>query len=179
MQIFQHTFWFPAFDFNIGVAINESRSYMLKSAILKVGVVCDMAMTLTLNALMTELRDLLYNQCIDNTCCYLIFIYPMGRIRVCKIRFVSIGENRGKPCLVCKKLIFNTSKMVCELFCACTCPQHNSPAEWQTSPIQADLKSFHLFGIASLVQHQKLRFVPSIMLKIFSNIPFLSFIPYQ
>ena len=31
------------------------------------------------------------------------FIYPTGRIRVCKIRFVSTGENRGKPCLVCKK----------------------------------------------------------------------------
>ena len=26
----------------------------------------------------------------------------MGRIRVCKIRFVSAGANRGKPCLVCK-----------------------------------------------------------------------------
>ena len=28
----------------------------------------------------------------------------MDRIRVFKIRFVSLGENRGKPCLVCKKL---------------------------------------------------------------------------
>ena len=26
----------------------------------------------------------------------------MGRIRVYKIRFVSTGENCGKPCLVCK-----------------------------------------------------------------------------
>ena len=32
------------------------------------------------------------------------FIYPTGRKRVCKIRFVSTGENRGKPCLVCKKI---------------------------------------------------------------------------
>ena len=39
-----------------------------------------------------------------NTCCYSIFIYPTGWIRVCKIRFVSTGEYRGKPCLVCKKI---------------------------------------------------------------------------
>ena len=32
-----------------------------------------------------------------------VFIYPMGRIRVCKIRFVSTGENSTNPCLVCKK----------------------------------------------------------------------------
>ena len=54
------------------------------------------------NVLATELRDLIYNQCIDNTCCYSFFTRPTGRIRVCKIRFVSTGENRGKPCLVCK-----------------------------------------------------------------------------
>ena len=36
-------------------------------------------------------------------CWFSIFIYPTGRIRVCKIRFVSTGENHGKPCLVCKK----------------------------------------------------------------------------
>ena len=29
-----------------------------------------------------------------------VFIYPTGRIRVCKIRFVSTGEKRVKPCLV-------------------------------------------------------------------------------
>ena len=33
----------------------------------------------------------------------LLVICPTGRIKVCKIRFVSTGENRGKPCLVCKK----------------------------------------------------------------------------
>ena len=53
---------------------------------------------------MTRWCDLLYNQCIDNTCCYSFFIFPKGRIRVCKIKFVSTGENRGKPCPVCKKL---------------------------------------------------------------------------
>ena len=31
------------------------------------------------------------------------FTYPTGQIRVCKIRFVSTGENHGKPCLVWKK----------------------------------------------------------------------------
>ena len=97
---FLHTFLSPAFDFNIGVAINESCSYTLTFTILKV----DVTMTSTPSVLTTELCDLLYmyNQCIDNMCCYSFFIYPTGWIRVCKIRFVSTGENSGKPCLVCK-----------------------------------------------------------------------------
>ena len=35
-----------------------------------------------------------------------LVIYPTGRIRACKIRFVSTGENRRKPCLVCKKKLY-------------------------------------------------------------------------
>ena len=96
---FMHTFWSPAFDFNAGFTIN----FMVTSTILKIDVECDVTMTSTSNILTTELRDLLYNQCIDNTCCYSIFINPTGRIKVCKIRFVSTGENCRKPCLVCKK----------------------------------------------------------------------------
>ena len=46
---FLHTFRSPAFNFNVGVAINESHSHTLTSTILKVT---------------TELPDLLYNQCI-------------------------------------------------------------------------------------------------------------------
>ena len=65
---FLHTVWSLTFDLNVGVAINESRSYALTSIILKVDVVCDVAMTSIPNVLTTELRDLLYNQCIDNTC---------------------------------------------------------------------------------------------------------------
>ena len=42
---FLHTLWSPAFDFNIGVAINEWRSYMLTTAILRVDVLCDVTMT--------------------------------------------------------------------------------------------------------------------------------------
>ena len=61
---FLHTIWPAVFDFSIGVAINESRSYTLTSAILEVDVVYDATMTSTPNVLMTELRDLLYNQCI-------------------------------------------------------------------------------------------------------------------
>ena len=76
---------------------------MLTSAILKVDVVCDVAMTSTSSVLTTVLRDLLYDQCINNMWCYYIFISTKGWIRVCKIRFVSHGENRGKPRLVCKK----------------------------------------------------------------------------
>ena len=29
-----------------------------------------------------------------------LVLYPMGRIRVCKIRLVSTGENRGNTCLL-------------------------------------------------------------------------------
>ena len=79
----------------MGIAIKESTSYTLTSVILKVDVVCDVAMTSNPNVLTTELCDHLYNQYIDNTCCYSFFIYPTGRIRVCMIRFVSTGENRG------------------------------------------------------------------------------------
>ena len=85
--------------------MNESHSYTLTSAILKGTVVCDVAMTSSLNVLTTELLDILYNQCIDNTCCYSFFIYSTGQIRVCNIRFVSTSKNRGKPCLVCKNTI--------------------------------------------------------------------------
>ena len=80
-------FWSPAFDFNIGVPIKQSHSYTLTSAILKFDV-CEATMMSTPNVLAAELRDLLYNQCIGNTCWSSIFIYPTGRIRVCKIRFV-------------------------------------------------------------------------------------------
>ena len=69
----------------------------MTSAILKVEVVRDAAMMSTLNLFTAELDDLLHNQCIDNTCCYLFFIYPTGWIKVCKIRFVNNGDNRGKP----------------------------------------------------------------------------------
>ena len=51
------SFWSPAFDCNIGVAMNESCFFTLTSSILKVDIVCDVAMTSTPNVLMTELRD--------------------------------------------------------------------------------------------------------------------------
>ena len=65
--IFLHAFWSPVFDFNVEVTINKSLSYYLTSATLKVDVVCDVTMTSTPNVLTTELHDLLYNQCIDNS----------------------------------------------------------------------------------------------------------------
>ena len=104
---FLHIFGSPAFDFNVGVVINETRSCLLMSAILNFEVVssCDIAMMSSPNFLTTELRDVLYNPCIDKRVVIRFFIYPTGRIRVRKIRFVSTGENRGKPCLVCKKSI--------------------------------------------------------------------------
>ena len=53
---------------------------MLTSAELKVDLVCDVAMTSTptCNVLTTELRELLYNQSIDNMCCYLFFYLSHG-----------------------------------------------------------------------------------------------------
>ena len=60
---FLHTFLPLAFGFNVGVAIYDSRSCTLTSAILKVDIVYDVTMMSTPNVLMTELRDLLYNQC--------------------------------------------------------------------------------------------------------------------
>ena len=119
---FLHTFWTPAFDFNVGVAINESHFYTLTSAILKIDVMYDVTMTSTPNVLTTKLRDLLYNQCIDYTCCYSFFIYPTGRIRVCKIRFVSTGENRGNPCQVCKKRISIPSENLGDNYTFCCTP---------------------------------------------------------
>ena len=101
---FLSTFWSAVFDFNVRVAFNESRSCTLTSAILKVDNLRDVAMTSAPSVLMTKLRDLIYNHCIDNTL-FFIFTYPTGRIRACTIRFVSIGENRGKPCLVCNTTI--------------------------------------------------------------------------
>ena len=48
------------------------------------------------NVLATELGDLLYNQCINNTCCYsFLSVQRVVWVRVCKIRFVSTGENQG------------------------------------------------------------------------------------
>ena len=73
---FLHTLESPAFDFNVEVAINDSRFYTLMSAISKFDVVCHIAMTSSPNVLTTELRDLLYNQCIVKTCSYSIFSSP-------------------------------------------------------------------------------------------------------
>ena len=98
-RFFLHIFWTPAFDFSIGVAINESRWRPPYWKLTSYVTLCDVVMMSTPNVLATELRDFLYNQCIDNACCYSLFIYPTGRIRVCKKRFVSTGENREKPFL--------------------------------------------------------------------------------
>ena len=100
---FLHTFWSPAFGFNIEVAIKETCFHMLKSAILNVDAVWRRN-----DVNYQHLKDRVMwhpiQRCIDNMCCYSFFICPTCRIRVCKIRFVSTGENRGKSCLVCKKM---------------------------------------------------------------------------
>ena len=50
---FLHIVLSPAFYFNVGVAINESCSYTLTSAIFKTEFVCDVIMTSTFNVLTT------------------------------------------------------------------------------------------------------------------------------
>ena len=70
---------------------------------MKADVVYDVAMTPTPNVLPTELHDL-YTINVLTTCVIRYFMYPMGQIRVCKIRFVSTGEYHGKPCPVCKNI---------------------------------------------------------------------------
>ena len=87
-----HTFHSPAFDFNVGVAIYKSRCLGLTYAKL---------MSKRLSYLTLYPTYVLTTRVVIS-----FFIYPMGQIRVCKIRFVSTGENCGKPCLVCKKAIF-------------------------------------------------------------------------
>ena len=59
-------------------AINESCSYTLTSAILKIDVVCDVAMTSTSDILTTEVRDLLYNQYILTTRVVILFYLSHG-----------------------------------------------------------------------------------------------------
>ena len=68
---FMHTFRVPASDFNVKVTMNKSCSYTLMSGNLKTDVVCDVTMS-TPNVLTTELRDLLYNPCIN----MLVMFYP-------------------------------------------------------------------------------------------------------
>ena len=105
-SFFVHTFCSPAFDFNIGGDINESRSYTLTSAILKFDVVWDVAMTSTPNVLTTQLRDLLYNQCIDNTCCY-SFLAHLSRRLICWTYRIgrppsSVVRPSVRPSVVCR-----------------------------------------------------------------------------
>ena len=63
----------------------------------------------------TELRDVLYicTTSVLKPHFYSFFIYPTGRIRICKIWFVSSnGENRGKHCLVSKKICSSPSRPI-------------------------------------------------------------------
>ena len=99
-----YTFLSPAFDFNVGVTINGSRSYTLTSALLKFDVICDVAMTSAPNVLTAE-YEISDTTSVMITCCFSVFIYPTGRIRVCKIRFVSTdvwcARNDAQACVLC------------------------------------------------------------------------------
>ena len=105
------TIWSPAFNFNVGDAIKESRSAILE---------CDVAIMPTPNILKWQSYTTSYTTNVLTTCVVVRFL-SHGRIRVCKIRFVSPGENCGKPCLVCKKAVFWLQQTACwfpfEIFC--------------------------------------------------------------
>ena len=88
---FLHNFLSQVFYFNLGVAIDKSCTYTLTSDIFTWPPIQPM-----------------YWQ---HVLLIVFFIYPMGPIRVCKIRFVSTGENCGKPCLVCKKHVSKNNNL--------------------------------------------------------------------
>ena len=94
---FLYTFWPLASDFNVGVTINVSHSYPLMWCCNEVNS--------------QHLNDRITWPPIE-TCYYSFFIYLMSRKMVCKIKFVSTGENRRKTCLVCKIRIIGSLMVV-------------------------------------------------------------------
>ena len=106
---FLHAFRSPAFDLYVG----HERGRLLYAGVRHIEGRCRTWRhnDVNCNVLATELRDLIYNQCINNTCCNSFFISPTGRIK-CKIRIVSNGENRGNPCLVYKNYLSCSSSSI-------------------------------------------------------------------
>ena len=88
---FLHTFWYPAFDFNVVIFLYVDICHIES-----------LHLTWRHNdANYQRLNDRVTWPPIQPMHVLLfLFIYPTGRIRVCKIRFVSTGEN-----LICKKCI--------------------------------------------------------------------------
>ena len=91
---------------NVGVAMNEPCSLTLTSTILEVDIICDITMTsvpivLTTRATWLPIQPMYWQHVL------LFVFYPSHRSNkgMCKIRFVSTGENCGKPCLACKNNI--------------------------------------------------------------------------
>ena len=106
---FLHTFWSPAFDFNVEVTINEF-------AILKVDVVWDVAMASNPSILTIATWPPVQPMYWQHVLLFVFYLSYAGRIRVCKIRFVSTGENSKKPCLVCKKTHSNILSIMYKAF---------------------------------------------------------------
>ena len=97
---FVHTFhfWNWVFD-NAATSIAEVNHIVITVPWRLVTSLHSVTSTLTM-----AYHDILYNQYISNAWKFSIFIFLMGWIRVCEIRFASTGVIFGNPYPVCKKL---------------------------------------------------------------------------
>ena len=124
---FLHTFWSPALDFNVGVAINKSLDVHHIESWRRMWHRNDIN-SQRLNNIVTwpPIQPMYWQHVL-----LFAFIYPTGRIRVCKKRFVTSVENRGKPCLVCKSIrIFNGCEVQTENSVTCKCSASLSSYLW-------------------------------------------------
>ena len=149
-DFFFHTFWSPAFDCK-----SRRRHKRVTFLYLDVRHIESWRlmwhMTSTRNILTTKLCGLLYNQCIDVLLNYSFFIYPTGRVRVSKIRFVSTGENQRTQCLVCKKKFSNIFSCTSSLLYGkawrsnCNDPKYSDRLVWTNSvdPDQTEGSGLH------------------------------------
>ena len=108
---FLHTFLSPAFDFNVGIPVNiptcwsppywNLTSYVISYV---------MSEWCQLQTAYQQTYVISYTTNVLAACVGFRFLsIPWGWIWVCKIRFVSTGENRRKPCLVCKNILSQIS----------------------------------------------------------------------
>ena len=85
--------------------------WIFDNAVTSIADVCHIVwrLLMSLHSVMSPLKmayqDIVYNQCISNTWRFSIFIFPTRQIRVCEIRFASIGVICRNPYPVCKKIV--------------------------------------------------------------------------
>ena len=108
-SFFLHTFRSPAFDFNVIVAMNESCCFTLTSTTLKVDVVRDVTMTSTSTSYQQSYPTSFTTNVLTTRVVIRFLSVPrIGKGYVRWISALKAGENRGKPCLVCTKMLYGT-----------------------------------------------------------------------